>query len=207
MVKCRNLVLCQSLLAIVVLSGALPVGAAERIRIRGNLKGGDTVTIDETASPPTITVSSEVRVFGAEGSLLDLGGGKFQILVAGNAYYHVKVKGGTDSLTVLDGPGSSKYFLGAGADSDTVLVHDGPGNDEYRIEGKGGDDIHEIHDDSGDGDDHYFIKGASGADLFNVSDGPGNDFYDLKGREEAVLIFTDVGGDVDVVRTRGISPP
>jgi len=203
----RNLFLCQTLVGLVLLSGALPAGAIERIRIRGDELVGDTITIDETLSPPMITVSAGVAVSGAPGSLQGLGGGQYRILVAGNAYYHLKAKGAVDTITVIDGPGSSRYWLGAGADDDTVSVQDGPGNDEYTIEGKGGDDVYEIFDDSGNGDDAYFVKTASGDDLLNITDGPGDDLYHLKGTPDVDLVFTDAGGDADTIRSKGIPLP
>ncbi len=201
---CKNLVLCHSFLALVALGTAMPTDAADRIRIRTGGKNPDTVVIDETATPPTLTVSSGVTVRGAPGALLSVGDGEFEILSAGDAYYHVKTRGGLDAVTVLDGPGSSIYWIGVGAESDTVLIHDGPGNDRYKVEGKGGDDTYDIFDDSGEGDDYYYIKGAKGADQFNISDGPGDDTYKMKASRDADLAFTDAAGDTDTVTTKGI---
>ena len=197
----------KNALAIVALHSILvsTAGAQDRIRIRTGGKAPDTVRIDETSTPPMITVSAGVSVRGAPGSLVDLGGGQYEILSAGNAYYHVKTRSGVDSITVFDGPGASRYWLGSGADDDTVTVYDGPGSDQYKIEGKSGDDVFEVFDDAGDGNDTYYIKGASGEDLFEIVDGPGDDFYKLRGRSDDVLMFTDFPGDDDFMKLKGLS--
>ncbi|MDG2304084.1 MAG: hypothetical protein P8R42_05415 [Candidatus Binatia bacterium] len=200
----RNPVLWPSLLMLIALIAAAPADAENRIRLRSGGDRADTITIDETAEPPMITVSSGVTVRGGPGTVRAVGGGKFQILVPGNVTYHLKARGGVDTITVVDGPGSSTYWLGAGAESDFVFVQDGPGDDRYKLEGKGGDDTYEVFDDAGDGNDYYYLKGASGADRFGISDGAGDDTYKLRGSAEADLTFTDADGDLDVVKVKGI---
>jgi len=192
-------------LGLTVLSATMPAHAGNRITLHSSGPRADTITIDETSSPPMITVTAGVRVRGSSGSLLDLGGGKFQILVPGNVRYHLKARGGVDTVTIIDGPGSSIYWVGVGGRDDTVVIHDGPGNDRYTVECKRGHDTVEIHDDSGDGDDSYYVKGASGDELFSISDGAGNDTYRVRGgRGTDELEFTDTGGDTDVVEKRSI---
>ena len=194
-------------MGLAVLASMIPADARDsrdRIRIRSGGKSADTVVIDETSNPPLLTVSAGMSVRGAPGSLVDLGGGAYEILSAGNAYYHVKTRSGVDSVTVRDGPGSSSYWLGVGADEDFVVVFDGPGSDIYKIEGKGGDDNYEISDASGTGDDQYYLKGASGEDQFHVEDGPGDDFYKIRARPEADLMFTDFPGDDDFMKLKGV---
>lgn len=194
---------CLTFAALVALAAAVPADAKDRIRIRVGGKTADTVVIDETSTPPMITVSSEASVRGRPDSVVPLGNGQYQILLTNGANYHVKTRGGIDSVTVIDGPGNSTYWIGVGADDDTVLVHDGPGDDEYKIEGKSGDDVYDIYDDSGDGNDLYYVKGAKGADLINFWDGVGDDLYKVKARFEATLVINDTPGDNDEVRTKG----
>lgn len=198
----KTIALCTSLLGLAALLAATPADAIERIRIRSGGKDPNTVTIDETSTPPKITVSAGVAVRGAPGALVDLGGGEYEILVAGNAAYHVKTRGGIDSITVLDGPGDSTYWLGAGADSDTLFIQDGPGADEYKIEGKGGDDVYDILDNAGDGDDYYYVKASKGFDVINIDDGLGDDTYKVKATPDATLNFTDAGGDDDFMKVK-----
>lgn len=200
----KKAVVYPSLLSLVVLGAVTAADAAERIRIRAG-KTSDTVVIDEASDPPMITVSADVTVRGAPGSILPLGGGQYQILAAGNATYHVKTRGASDSVTVIDGPGSSSYWLGVGADTDSVVVQDGPGDDSYTIEGKRGDDTYDILDDAGDGNDFYYIKGATGADQMNITDGPGDDTYKLRATPVADLLFADAPGDVDELKLKGVS--
>ena len=200
----RDLALFQVLVSLVVLGVSISADAATRIRIRAN-ETADVITIDETSSPPMITVTPGVSVQSKPGGLLDLGGGQYQILVPGDAKYHLKTHGGIDAVTVIDGPGESNYWIGVGADNDTVTIHDGPGEDVYKVEGKGEDEIYEVRDDTGTGDDLYYLKGASGSELFNITDGPGNDIYKLNGaRDHDEFVFTDAGGDVDFVVTKNI---
>ncbi len=198
----KTFALCTSFLGLAALLAATHADAIERIRIRSGGKDPNTVTIDETSTPPKITVSAGVAVRGAPGALVDLGGGEYEILVAGNAAYHVKTRGGVDSITVLDGPGDSTYWLGAGAEADTLFVQDGPGADEYKIEGKGGDDVYDIFDDAGDGDDYYYVKASKGFDVINIDDGPGNDTYKVKATPDATLNFTEAGGDDDFIKVK-----
>lgn len=184
---------------------AAPIAdAQDRIRIRTGGKTDDTVVIDETSIPPTITISNgEVR--GAPGSINDLGGGVYEILSAGNAYYHLKTRSGTDTVTVYDGPGNSKYWLGVGKDTDQVTVIDGPGDDEYKIEGKRGDDVYDVTD--GEGADYYYVKAASGLDQITFNDSDTTDTLKVKARPEATLFFNDVAeaGAADEVILKGVT--
>lgn len=200
----KKVAVCQAFIGLLAFAVATPADAFERIRIRAGGKVADTITIDETSVPPMITVSEGVTIKGAPGSVLPLGNGQYEILVAGNAAYHIKTRNGSDSVTVFDGPGASSYWIGVGADDDTVLVHDGPGDDEYKIEGKGGYDEYDVFDDSGSGEDSYYVKGASGGDLINITDGGDNDVYKVKASKDATLNFTDTLGDVDYIKTKGV---
>lgn len=198
-----------ALLGVLALSIAVPASARSKIRLRDGGASDDTIVIDETSNPPKITASAGVAVSGPPGSLRDLGGGQYEILVPGqDVTYHLKTRGGEDSVTVIDGPGSSTYWLGVGSEGDSVVVYDGPGNDRYKVEGKGGDDVYLISDDSGTGEDYYYVKGARGADQIDITDGEGNDFYKVKARSEASLAYNDaVTGDVDVMKLKGVSLP
>jgi len=200
----RKVVLCLTFAALVAFAAAVPADAKDRIRVRVGGKTADTVVIDETSTPPMITVSSEASVRGRPDSVVPLGNGQYEILLTDGANYHIKTRGGVDSVTIIDGPGTSTYWIGVGADDDTVLIHDGPGDDEYKVEGKGGDDVYDIFDDSGDGNDLYYVKGAKGADVITIADGAGDDLYKVKARPEATLVIADTPGDDDEVRTKGI---
>lgn len=193
--------------AALLLASILPAeaGGRSRIRIRSGNATANTVVIDETSTPPKLTLTPGMAVRAAPGALLDLGGGVYEILVAGDAAYHVKTRGGVDSIVVRDGPGSSTYWLGAGADSDTVEVYDGPGVDFYTIEGKKGDDHYTIDDTGGDSEDGYYIKGAQGVDRYDVMDGPGNDLYKFRGSSDGIVVFVDAMGDEDQIRAKGVS--
>lgn len=198
--KFKTLVLCSFALCC-AFSVAAPADAQERIRIRTGGKTADTVVIDETSTPPKITISNgEAR--GAPGALVDLGNGEYEILVPGNAYYHLKTRSGADDVTVIDGPGNSEYWLGLGKDDDTLTIIDGPGNDEYKIEGKRGADVYDITD--GDGADWYYVKTASGADQVTITDSPSDDYYKARGRPEATFRIIDPAGN-DEVQTKGVT--
>ena len=207
MVIYRNRLLCLSFLIVAALCMAVPADAQTRIRIRAGGKANDTITIDETSNPPMITTSEGVTLKSAPGALVDLGNGQYEILVAGDAFYHLKARNGVDTITVFDGPGNSLYWLGGGADDDTIIVYDGPGDDEYKVEGKSGTDVIELYDDSGDGNDYYYAKGSKGDDQFTLVDGPGDDFYKFKAKLGATLDFTDAPGDVDEIQVRGFIFP
>lgn len=200
----RDRLASHALFALCALCFAMSADAASnRIRMRDGGSSDDTVVIDETSNPPMLTVSPGVAVSVVPGKLVDLGGGRYEILIAGDAEYHLKARGGVDHVTIIDGPGSSRYWIGVGAEGDTVLISDGPGDDRYKIEGKSGDDVYEIVDD--EGNDLYYVKGAKGADQISLTDGPGDDVYKVKARSEANLEFTDEsGGDQDLVKTKGI---
>ncbi len=181
--------------AALLLASILPAEAAgrSRIRIRSGNATANTVVIDETSTPPKLTLTPGMAVRAAPGALLDLGGGVYEILVAGDAAYHVKTRGGIDSIVVRDGPGSSTYWLGAGADSDIVEVYEK------------GDDHYTIDDTGGDSEDGYYIKGAKGVDRYDVMDGPGNDLYKFRGSSDGIVVFVDAMGDEDQIRAKGVS--
>ena len=193
--------------AALFIASILPAEAGKRarIRIRSGNATANAVVIDETSTPPTLTISPGMAVRSAPGSLLDLGNDTYEILVAGDAAYHVKTRGGVDSIVVRDGPGSSTYWLGAGADSDTVEVYDGPGVDFYTIEGKKGDDQYTVDDTGGDSEDVYYIKGAKWFDQYDIHDGPGDDLYKFRGSSDGTVTFTDAAGDLDTIRAKGVS--